>query len=1859
MAHAAGALAFAGSIGYAAGNGSSGGGHNGNGNGNGGNGGGGNGNGNGNGNAYGHGPSHQPGAPGHGSGGHGQGGSFNVNAPQPLKEPPVNFQDQNAARRSRPDDPQAPTFIQSNLLPDCGANCGGNIPAGAGGNDPYFAAARTLPENRTGEMAGVDPGSRNFNWSMPLVNLSGRAGLDLNIALHYNSLVWTKQGNSVQFNADHGFPGPGFRLGFPVVQTRFLNSGGAAYLLETSSGGREEMRRLGGSDSMSNTYEAPDGSNTQLVEYYRLVSPFNGKCLDVSAVSQSNGARLHQWDCLNVPNQQWQIVPTDSGYYKILARHSGKSVDVEGAYGHSGAYVHQWDYVGGANQQWRFVPTGNGSYQIIARHSGKLLSADYSYSNGGPITQADNYYSDHQTWQLEPVAGQMVVRTTDGTQLSFVYNSAVYEYRCTQIKDRNGNYITINYDPGIPAGALGRPTSVVDTLGRVLSFNYDEQKYLRSITQWWRRESNTGATVIENRAWATFDYELITVQTNFRNPSNNNPLIVHGPGASPIPMLSKLGLPDGTKYEFVYTVWGQVHQIKRLAPDGHLLARESYNLPTDTVAPQSDCPRMSERRDWAQDWNNGAEAITNYAETKNHTWLMPDQSWHTGTMTQASSPIYYVFEGTPRTNVAYRVVQRTYAHATGWDNGLPLLERTYQQRVSDGYETLRRTVWTNWTQDNTSVNYPINPRPVEINVDDPQGNRKRTTIQYTAHGLPEMVREWGGANASQVLRRTYYQYNLDNVYVSRRMIGLPGITQIYEGENTLMSKVEYHYDWANHFTALAPSTQHDSSNYSASFTAGRGLVVGVLRYNKDMPNDSNQAMWVSFSGYDLAGSTLWMQDGHGHRANIDYADSFWTDSTNTRNTRAYPTRFTDADSHFSTAEYNYDLGTVTRAQGPPPAGQTQGVIQTMRYDSAGRIERVTNQVNDAYARYEYDPNYGHTRTYTTTKDLNSIAYTNTIRDGAGQVRLFVASHPGSVGGYRAQLMSYDALGRVVERTSMTEITGGGTPIGDDAAGYQRTLQWYDWKGRLTLTTFPNGNTVEADYGGCGCAGGEVVTTRDERGRRKKLYRDTLGRLAKVEEMNWLESQGVYSTTNYAYNGRDQITNINQQGQTRNFGYDGHGRLISRQTPEQGTTTYSYYGDDTTHVVTDARGATTTFGYNGRHQPTGITYGVPAGVAPTTNVTLAYDAAGNRTSMTDGLGSMSYAYDRLSRLTSETRTFTNVGTYTLAYEYNLAGALTRVTNPWNAQVSYAHDAEGRTAAINGANYGGVSTYAHSLKYRAWGALKEATYGNGGLHSQLFDNRLRLTGWHVANVMGWNYSYDKFGEHTGRVTYAQSTVDPTLNRSYDYDQVGRLWEAHSGNEADAHVALQPFPAQPDGPLSHSYRYDQYGNMTHRVGWGGTFANYTNQYRSFTNNRQDGLVYDVAGNLTNDGAQYTYDANGQQVNGTYPPAWGGYANYSLQQGYDGDGLRAMKTDNGVTTYVLRSSMLGNQVVAELQFWNNNWNWGRGFVYLGGQLLALQMNSSVTWVHQDPVVKSQRLTNMSGSVTTGIELDSWGGETGRSWNSQQQSRKFTSYERDGSGNDQAMFRQYHSYWMRFDQPDPYGGSYNMTDPQSLNRYAYVGNDPVNYVDPTGLNKEEGSRCGRNGIWIKDPIDNSLHCAELPDEEVTVTAADPWDDFDVGNGGTFDWVSDRLPPSLTDAIDVAKGALKDPESRCAKLFAKGNGLELLTQLEKKGKIKIGDTKVPKHLSSTGKLKDAPGVAGVAKDGKIFLNPASSIVKGTVNPRSAVFGGMSAVDALAALIIHEVLHISKDRPPETGENYRIDSLLNSTDVKAACFPGYP
>lgn len=484
----------------------------------------------------------------------------------------------------------------------------------------------------------------------------------------------------------------------------------------------------------------------------------------------------------------------------------------------------------------------------------------------------------------------------------------------------------------------------------------------------------------------------------------------------------------------------------------------------------------------------------------------------------------------------------------------------------------------------------------------------------------------------------------------------------------------------------------------------------------------------------------------------------------------------------------------------------------------------------------------------------------------------VTNHPGSSGGYSMVNTTYDLMGRAVKQSNPAEINNGWVPVGDDATGLIYTLQSYDWKGRPLTTTNTDGTQKYASYGGCGCAGGEVVTLMDEVGRQQKVYSDVLGRTAKAEILQTVNNvTSVYSTTTKTHNARDQVTLVRQYQGTDSSGtyqdttltYDGYGRLQSRHLPEQNSgtaTVYAYSPDDTVQSVTDARGASGTYSYNNRDLVTGITYSAPAGITAASNVSYSYDAAGNRSEMIDALGNRAYSYDQCSHLISETSTFNGVGTFTLSYDYNLAGQLKTITDPTNVTIQYAHDSAGRVSGVTGSPYGTggngipyieISQYATNLQYRAWGGLKSLTYGNNLTLAASYDSRLRGTEFEVAGrpaqfgsptVMKGQYQYHQ----DSSPKYAHDVLDERLDRSFSYDNAGSLKEAYSGSEARDYVNGTN-SGTATGPYRQSYQHDPFGNMTNRTNrfWSQSDV-FTASYAN--NRRQDpAFHYDAVGNLT----------------------------------------------------------------------------------------------------------------------------------------------------------------------------------------------------------------------------------------------------------------------------------------------------------------------------------------------------------------------------------------------------------------------------
>jgi RHS repeat-associated protein len=467
----------------------------------------------------------------------------------------------------------------------------------------------------------------------------------------------------------------------------------------------------------------------------------------------------------------------------------------------------------------------------------------------------------------------------------------------------------------------------------------------------------------------------------------------------------------------------------------------------------------------------------------------------------------------------------------------------------------------------------------------------------------------------------------------------------------------------------------------------------------------------------------------------------------------------------------------------------------------------------------------------------------------------------------------------------------------------------------------------------------------------------------------------------------------------------------------------------------------------------------------------------------------------------------------------------------------------------------------------------------------------------NALGYNYQYNKYGENnTGRPDFAQNIYDSSLDRAWTYDHVGRLIRAYTGQEARAE-----WGPNPDGPYARGYDYDQYGNLTQRWGWGGPSRDTADNYNYTPNakNQNPAHGYDLAGNVTNDGAQsYTYDATGQQAMASMN---------AITMGYDGDGLRLKKTENGTTTYYLRSTVLGQQTVCEI---NASGAWQRGYVYLGGQLLAIQdvPQNRVLWTHQEPYSKAQRITDAAGAFVSGVEVEPFGLETNRSfdWNGTNQKRKFTTYDRDANGGDEAMMRRYAPKQDRFAQPDPYDGSMSLANPQSLNRYAYTENDPVNFVDPLGLFLSAPTQ-------VCFQVISGTHWDFADGTRITVINERRIYCLSGGSGGS----------GLELGIAFAKSVLNDPA--CGNVFTDvSQATSLLDKLYNEG-----------NLRTVSFIPSMPGIEPAAvtypasnsllsvtdpKTGK-----SSTITQHTL-PRIDILSSVNVIGLLAYIILHELGH---------------------------------
>ncbi len=572
----------------------------------------------------------------------------------------------------------------------------------------------------------------------------------------------------------------------------------------------------------------------------------------------------------------------------------------------------------------------------------------------------------------------------------------------------------------------------------------------------------------------------------------------------------------------------------------------------------------------------------------------------------------------------------------------------------------------------------------------------------------------------------------------------------------------------------------------------------------------------------------------------------------------------------------------------------------------------------------------------------------------------------------------------------------------DALGH-RVTKTYDAVNRVVTEQDALGNTTSFTYD----EQGNVLTVTDALSNVTTNTYDAIGQLKTTQDAGG----GTVSYTYDANGNRTAITDANSH--TGASTYDELNRLKTSADALGNKTTYRYDAAGNRTQVQRPTGVVISYTYDALNRPSGYSF---TGYS----VTYTYDAAGNRLSMTDPTGATGYTYDALNRLA----TVTSPGSQTVRYQYDAAGNRTQLQYPDGKTVTSAYDAANRlTHVTDGANR--VTSYTYDVANR----LTNVANPNGTTATYSFDEANRVTSINHrtaanATLIGLQYTYNKVGNRT-------YMVDGSGTTAYTYDDLQRLTNV----------------TYPNGDTT-SYAYDAMGNRTSMTVNGTTTSYSYDAADRLTNVGGTSVTWDANGSmLTKGGTTYTYDTLGRLTGLT-----GGMAFT-----YDGDGKRQTQTVSGTTTsYIYDIGVSNAQVLQE-----TTGTAASLYTYGLDRIAMIGSNGAPTYYHADALGSPRVLTEASGASVATYTYDAFGALRNTPAATTNTFR-FTGEHQDASGLVYLRARYYDPSIGRFISRDTFPGFLGAN--QSLNRYAYAYNNPVNLSDPTGNSPQEMKGNGRRG---------------------------------------------------------------------------------------------------------------------------------------------------------------------------------------------------
>lgn len=820
----------------------------------------------------------------------------------------------------------------------------------------------------------------------------------------------------------------------------------------------------------------------------------------------------------------------------------------------------------------------------------------------------------------------------------------------------------------------------------------------------------------------------------------------------------------------------------------------------------------------------------------------------------------------------------------------------------------------------------------------------------------------------------------------------------------------------------------------------------------------------------------------------------------------------DTDALGNKTTYKYDaLNRLTESDYP------DGTKATKTYDFRGNVITETDQASRV-TMHVYDL-AGRETSRTTGYGTSSASTVSYAYDSDGRL-LSETDTLGHSTGY-----SYDAAGNLTGESGVN----GTFTFGYDSARNQVSMtdgngnvitHTYDSRKRLLQSTFPDSTTKTYTYNGAG----NLTSITDQAGNSTQFVYDAANQLQKVIEVNSPNSPA--NTALYGFDGDKNLINwTDANGHTTAAAYDLLSEPTSKTLPDgtlAETRTYDQNGNLLS--LTHFSGVTTTYTYDSLNRL--LSRSTP-GEAP---VSFTYTLTGKRATMTDASGTTTYLYDSLDRLSSKA---TPEGT--LSYTYDGAGNLTSMTssNANGTSVSYTYDNLNRLSTVVDGRLSGANTTTYT--YDSASNVASATLPNA-LQSIYTYDKLNRTSGVASQLGGYVYQHDPVGNRTSAVESNGRTT------SWNYDALNRLT-----NETVASA-----PSGKNGSVS--YGLDPVGN---RSSVSSTLSGVPSG--SFTFDSDDHLsaeTYDSNGNaLSANGKTFAYDSQNQLTS-----ANGG----AITLVYDGDGNRVAKSVNGVITRYLIDDLNPTgfpQVAEEI---SGTGAVGRIYTY-GLQLLSENQVANNTWTPSfylyDGMKTVRALTNAVGAVTDTYEYDAFG----NSFTVSGSTPNNYLYRGEQFDTDLGLYyfraRYYNPLTGRFVSQDPYAGQ--LFDPKSLHRYQYGKANPVNRVDPSGMDDavEEAELIdieSEGAVEGEEALAKEINCIFYEAASVLFLATD----------------YDPFTQTLLSLVPEPKecGAEADYGSTCGLCFAAGTPVHSNHGDIPVDKVEVGDEVISRNRR-TGKLE--------------------------------------------------------------------------------------